>query len=59
MSHSGRALPFLGTAATGRDATPHDHRARSELIGLLALLLITLAASLLKGQASSSSSPAS
>ena len=50
MSHSGRALLF-DTAATRRTASPHDRRARSELIGLLALLLITLAASLLKGQA--------
>jgi len=37
-------------AATGRAASPHDRRARLELLGLLALLLVTLAASLLKGQ---------
>ena len=49
MSHSGRSLPF-DAAATQGAASPHDRRARSELIGLLALLLITLAASLLKGQ---------
>jgi membrane protease YdiL (CAAX protease family) len=49
MSHSSRSLPS-DTAATQGAASPHDRRARLELIGLLALLLITLAASLLKGQ---------
>ena len=42
-------LPF-DAAATGGAASPHDRRARLELIGLLALFLVTLAASLLKGQ---------
>lgn len=49
MSHLGSTLPY-DAAATGRVASPHDRRARAELIGLLALLLVTLAASLLKGQ---------
>jgi membrane protease YdiL (CAAX protease family) len=49
MSHSGRSLPFEAAATRGA-ASPHDRRARLELTGLLALLLITLAASLLKGQ---------
>jgi CAAX protease family protein len=50
MSRLGGSLPF-DRATTQRVPSPHDRRARSELIGLLALLLITLAASLLKGQA--------
>ena len=49
MSHSGRSLPLMA-AATQRVASPHDRRARLEVSGLLALLLVTLAASLLKGQ---------
>ena len=49
MSQSARSLPH-DAAATRRAASPHDRRARLELLGLLALLLVTLAASLLKGQ---------
>ena len=49
MSHSTGSPPF-DAAATRQAASPHDRRARVELIGLLALLLVTLAASLLKGQ---------
>ncbi len=49
MSQAARSLP-RPAAATSRTGSPHDRRARLELIGLLALLLVTLAASLLKGQ---------
>lgn len=42
--------PAIPAAAPTRVATPHDRRARAELIGLLGLLLVTLAASLVKGQ---------
>lgn len=49
MSQSARPLPH-DAAATRRAASPRDRRARLELLGLLALLLVTLAASLLKGQ---------
>ena len=49
MSRSARSLPH-DAAATRQAASPHDRRARLELLGLLALLLVTLAASLLKGQ---------
>ncbi len=48
MSQAARSP--LDAAATRRAASPHDRRARLELLGLLALLLVTLAASLLKGQ---------
>lgn len=48
MSQSARSS--LDAAATRRAASPHDRRARLELLGLLALLLVTLAASLVKGQ---------
>ena len=43
------ALMITGSPASEAMA-PHDRRARWELIGVLALLLVTLAASLLKGQ---------
>ncbi len=46
MSHAARSMPF----APATQAAPPDRRARLGLIGLLALLLVTLAASLLKGQ---------
>jgi membrane protease YdiL (CAAX protease family) len=49
VSQSAPSLP-LDAAASGRAATPHDRRARLEVLGLLALLLVTLVASLLKGQ---------
>ena len=49
MGNPAGMQPF-GAAATKRVASPHDSRAQLELIGLLALLLVTLAASLLKGQ---------
>jgi hypothetical protein len=44
---TGRVRP----AAVAEADPPHVRRARIELIGILALLLITLAASFLKGQA--------
>ena len=43
------ALMITGSPVSEAMA-PHDRRARWELIGVLALLLVTLAASLLKGQ---------
>jgi membrane protease YdiL (CAAX protease family) len=41
---------LLGSTAAGRIAASPDRRGRRGLIGVLALLLVTLAASLLKGQ---------
>jgi uncharacterized protein len=49
VSESPQSLP-RDAGATRRTPSPRDRRARLELLGLLALLLVTLAASLLKGQ---------
>jgi membrane protease YdiL (CAAX protease family) len=49
MGHSAGA-PQLDSATAARGPSQDERRARRELIGLVALLLLTLAASLLKGQ---------